>query len=187
MVNKPKNDGTAVETMFASYLVETGFPYAERRSLQGALDKGDITGCPGLVWECKLARRGFLLGPWLRETELERVNARADYGILVCKPHGLGARSVGGWPAFMTFGQFCHLQMRAYSVARSDEPFQFAKLEVKNTLQIMPTLRGVIKPRVLYCPPGKKDEPTKWYCATDVRSMVELVRQAGYGTSLDPE
>lgn len=191
MVNKPKSAGTFVETAFVNYLKETGFPYAERRSLQGALDKGDITGCPGLVWECKLAHRGFLLAAWLRETEEERDNAKAHHGILVCKPRGLGALSVGQWPAFMYVREFNILQANALTTML-EQPYPPALeldwniIQVKSTLEIMPNLRG-LRHQVRYCPPGHKENVGGWYVGVQVRDMVELVRAAGYGEALEPE
>jgi hypothetical protein len=185
MVNKPKIAGTAVETAFVNYLKETGFPYAERRSLQGALDKGDVTGCPGLVWECKLAHRGFQLGPWLRETYVERANGKADHAILVCKTPGLGALSVGQWPAFMYLGDFMRLQAEAVKQAGEDH-MMWNTVQVRNTREISANLRGVRR-QVRYCPPGKKEHVDSWYVAVQVREMVELVRAAGYGEALEPE
>jgi hypothetical protein len=188
MVNKPKIAGTAVETAFVNYLKETGFPYAERRSLQGALDKGDVTGCPGLVWECKLAHRGFLLASWLRETNEERFNANADYGILVCKPRGLGALSVGQWPAFMYMREFVLLQAYAaeHSIGTSAAFLDWQVIQVPNTIELMPNLRG-LRHQVRYCPPGQKENIGGWYVGIQVRDMVELVRAAGYGEALEPE
>ena len=187
MVNKPKIAGTAVETAFVNYLKEAGFPYAERRSLQGALDKGDVTGCPGLVWECKLARRGFQLGPWLRETEAERANASADYGILIAKPNGLGALSVGAWPAFMYLRDFMILQATATEKMLDLNPFlDWDVMQVKNTLDLMWHLKGTRR-QVRYCPPGQKLNISNWHVGVQVRDMVELVRAAGYGEALEPE
>ncbi len=88
--------GTAAETAVANYLRFQGWPYAERRALSGPKDKGDITGTPGLVWEVKAGNRLDIPG-WLRETEIERVNAKADHGILVVKPQGVGLGNVDRW------------------------------------------------------------------------------------------
>ena len=53
MVNKPKQIGTRAETAVARYLAANGFPHAERRTLRGREDAGDITGTPGVCWEVK--------------------------------------------------------------------------------------------------------------------------------------
>lgn len=83
-----KQKGTAFETAVVRVLRNV-FPYAERAPLAGNKDRGDITGTPGLVWECKNVRT-LRLGEWIDETETERINADADYGILVVKRHGRG-------------------------------------------------------------------------------------------------
>lgn len=88
-MNKQKAKGTSFETLIVNYLRLHGFPYAERRALTGTNDMGDITGTGPLVWECK-NHATLKLSEWLRETETERDNARADYGILVVKRRGVG-------------------------------------------------------------------------------------------------
>ncbi len=42
-MSKSKQKGTAAETAVVKYLKANGFPKAERRALQGNLDKGDIS------------------------------------------------------------------------------------------------------------------------------------------------
>ena len=83
-MSKSKAKGTAFETAVVRYLQANGFPYAERAPLAGNKDRGDITGTPGLVWECKNAKT-IRLSEWIDETETETVNANADYGILIVK------------------------------------------------------------------------------------------------------
>lgn len=87
-MSKQRAKGTMFETLVANYLRENGFPYAERRALQGVQDKGDLTGMPGLVIECK-NHKEMSFSEWLRETEQERLNADADYGVLVVKRRGV--------------------------------------------------------------------------------------------------
>lgn len=96
VVTPSKAKGTRAETMLVRYLRDRGFPYAERRALTGARDLGDITGTPGVVWEVKAGTR-LLIPEWLRQTEVERNNAKADMGVLVVKPKGLGDANVGQW------------------------------------------------------------------------------------------
>ena len=83
-MSKSKQKGTAFETAVVRYLAANGFPYAERAPLAGNKDRGDITGTPGLVWECK-NHKALALAEWSDETFAEMVNAKADYGILVVK------------------------------------------------------------------------------------------------------
>lgn len=91
-MGKHRAKGTNFETLIVRYLRTMGWPDAERRALHGNLDKGDVTGVGRLVFECKAAKR-HELSQWLQETEQERMNAGADFGILVVKRqgHGTGA------------------------------------------------------------------------------------------------
>lgn len=97
--------GTSAETAVVRHLRANGFPHAERKSLHGALDEGDITGTPGVCWEVKGgdAARYLTEGAiarWLTETEAERVNARADVGVLVVQRLGYGPARAGMWLAY---------------------------------------------------------------------------------------
>lgn len=101
-MSKAKQKGTAAESALVKFLAGQGFPYAERRALTGANDQGDITGIPGLCMEVK-NHSTYKFPAWLKETEIERKNAKADFGILVVKPHGIGMTTdkVGQWWALM--------------------------------------------------------------------------------------
>ena len=88
-MSKQKQKGTAFETLITRYLQEHGFPYAERKALTGQFDEGDITGTPGIVWECK-NHKTLKLSEWLRETAVETTNAHADFGVLIAKRMGVG-------------------------------------------------------------------------------------------------
>lgn len=103
---RSKDIGTAGESSVVRYLQTNGFPHAERRALRSRYDCGDITGTPGLVWEVKAgdAARNASDGQvdrWLAETETERVNARADIGILVVVRKGIGEKNAGRWWAIL--------------------------------------------------------------------------------------
>jgi hypothetical protein len=90
MVNKPKIKGTAAETAVVNYVRENGFPHAERRALSGTQDKGDVAGIIDNVIEVKnCARDG--LPQWIDETEVERINAKARYGVCWHKRRGKGS------------------------------------------------------------------------------------------------
>lgn len=83
-MSKERAKGTSFETSVVNYL-KTWWPHAERRTLHGSLDKGDIAGTdPRLAWECKNQKK-LELSQWLLETEQERINANAEVGILVVK------------------------------------------------------------------------------------------------------
>jgi len=106
--------GTPVETAVVNVLRASGWPHAERRALHGSKDLGDVTGTPGLCWEVKggnaaqTASDG-LIDDWLVETEEERKNAKADYGILVLKRKGVGLTNAGNFWAIMWLGDFYRL------------------------------------------------------------------------------
>ena len=89
-MSKSKARGTRWETAVVNYLRDHGFPTAERRTLSGSDDKGDINAGPGLVIECKdQARHSF--AEWLDETEREKGNAGADVGFFWAKRRGLAS------------------------------------------------------------------------------------------------
>lgn len=89
VVSASRSRGTAFETLIVRYLQSRGWTHAERRALHGAVDKGDITGTGPLVWECK-NHKSLDISAWLKETEQERQNANADYGVLVVKRRSYG-------------------------------------------------------------------------------------------------
>jgi Holliday junction resolvase len=104
-MSKAKQKGTAAETALVRFLQGQGFPSAERRALGGGgfgEDLGDITGIPALCMEVK-NHKSYQIPAWLKETETERINAKADFGILVVKPVGIGITpdKVGQWWGIM--------------------------------------------------------------------------------------
>ena len=104
-MSKAKQKGTAAETALVRFLQGQGFPNAERRALGGGgfgEDLGDITGIPALCMEVK-NHKVYHIPAWLKETETERINAKADFGILVVKPVGVGItpNKVGQWWGIM--------------------------------------------------------------------------------------
>lgn len=114
---RPKDIGTRAETAVVKYLRDHGFPHAERRALAGALDKGDITGTPGIVWEvkggeaAKTASDGQIL-KWLEETDREAENAGTLYGVLIVQRSRKATGSwwaVDSWPLKGQRGMRLHL------------------------------------------------------------------------------
>ena len=79
--------GTAWETAIVNYLIGEGFVMAERRALAGALDKGDITGIPGVVIEAKNTKT-INLAQFVDEANVEAINANADVGVAWVKRRG---------------------------------------------------------------------------------------------------
>ena len=109
MTARPRDIGTAAETAVVRHLTAHGFPHAERRSLKGNLDQGDVTGTLGICWEIKGGKAAKTasdgqITKWLDETETERCNAGADVGILVVARAGVGAGNAGRWWAIMPLG-----------------------------------------------------------------------------------
>ena len=50
---------------------------------------------------------------WLKETELETKNAKADFGVLVVKPNGVGVTNTANWWAIMSLEQVTNLLREA--------------------------------------------------------------------------
>lgn len=115
MSNKSGAIGRQTENAVVRVLRANGWPTAERRRLTGAFDKGDVnTGDPRLVIEVKggNAARGASDGQvtkWLEETEVERVNAAADIGVLVYARKGIGYANAENWWMVMTMRTFMRL------------------------------------------------------------------------------
>lgn len=168
--NKSGAIGTATETAVVRYLNANGWPGAERRRLKGTHDQGDVTGCPGICWEIKggeAARRASdsVIAGWLMDTETERVNARADIGILVVARSGIGPANAYYWWAIMP------MWVAAYLREAADTRFNEVGMPYAGTYALAAT-----------------DPSTPWEHLT-VRMLlghaVTLLRAAGYGTPED--
>jgi hypothetical protein len=83
-MSKSKQKGTSAETAVVKYLKANGFPRAERRALQGNLDKGDISGVDDVVFEVKDHKKMELSG-WVKELVVEVDNADAVTGAVIHK------------------------------------------------------------------------------------------------------
>ncbi len=89
-----KRKGTAWESTIVDYLRGAGAPHAERRALNGAKDRGDVAGIPGVVIEAKNAKT-VELGVWLDEAHAERANDGADIGVVWFKRRGRTSPAAG--------------------------------------------------------------------------------------------
>ncbi|RCG32379.1 hypothetical protein DQ384_05130 [Sphaerisporangium album] len=83
-----------------------GFPNAEHRARTAAQAKGDITGCPGVVWKVRsggTARSASdaQIEAWLTETITEKLDAGAGAGILVVQRAGADPADAPCWWAIM--------------------------------------------------------------------------------------
>jgi len=102
MANPSKRKGTAWESQVVAYLQDHGQPYAERRALCGTSDKGDVSGIPGVMLECK-AEKTVTLGAYADEVKVETANAGASIGVAVVKRRNRGP---GDAYVVMTLEQF---------------------------------------------------------------------------------
>lgn len=110
MSNPSKRKGTAFESSVANYLAEAlQDDRIERRTLQGAKDRGDVAGVrfkgERVVVECK-AEKAFKPSEWLREAEAERENDGAGFGVVVAKRRGVGEARTGEQLVLMTLETF---------------------------------------------------------------------------------
>ncbi len=87
MVNRSKAKGTSWESAIVDYLRTAGWPHVERRTLNGAADRGDIAGIPGVVIEAKSVKT-ITLGAFVDEAGKERANDQADIGVAWIKRRG---------------------------------------------------------------------------------------------------
>lgn len=109
-MSKQRAKGTAAETAVVRFLKDHGFRYAERRALHGTADKGDITGIGPVVLEVKNHKTLDLAG-WLKELEVEILNAKASTGAVVAKRRG--TTDAAAWYAILPFGDLVELLLEA--------------------------------------------------------------------------
>lgn len=85
--------GARFERSIADCLAEHVDDRIDRRVKTGSKDKGDIAGLRHMggriVLELKDYGGRYLLGPWLREAEIERGNDDAMVGAVVIKRRGV--------------------------------------------------------------------------------------------------
>ncbi|NUR80764.1 MAG: hypothetical protein HOQ21_10010 [Dermatophilaceae bacterium] len=104
-----RDKGARAERAVVSWLRENGFPGAERAVRTGyksgnrtAIDPGDITGTPGLVWQITDradADEPAVIERRMQETERQRIHANAAYGFFVVKRRGFA--DPGRWWVWM--------------------------------------------------------------------------------------
>ncbi len=82
-----KKAGTSWESEIVCFLIEAGWPHAERRRLSGALDKGDVAGVVGVCIEAKNTA-AITLSSFLDEAQVEGRNAGADVAVAWIKRRG---------------------------------------------------------------------------------------------------
>ena len=86
-MNRSKAKGTSWESAIVDFLKTEGVLHAERRTLAGAKDRGDIAGIPGVVIEGKSVAK---LEPakHIDEANIEAHNDGADLGVAWVKRRG---------------------------------------------------------------------------------------------------
>jgi Holliday junction resolvase len=110
-----RRKGHQAERDLAAYLRNAGWPHAERSVRTGyrtadrtSPDSGDIDGTPGVVWQVKYAARESI-SRWMDETEVQRLAAKADIGVLVQRRVGHAAvREWWGWVHLVRLGGAAH-------------------------------------------------------------------------------
>lgn len=111
-MSKAKAKGTAWETECVRYLGDYIFGNIKsfmRLPLSGSKDVGDIASSylPEFVFECKNRKDALSsLSMIMRETEKERENAEADFGVALVKRRNFGP---GGAYVVMEMHQFAQL------------------------------------------------------------------------------
>lgn len=192
VANPARDKGTMAETGLVKYLNSTYWPNAERRRLSGTLDKGDVSGTPGLCWECKYAGGAVSWWSWMAEARVERINANADLEVLVVKPKGVGFTDVGSWYAAMSDTSWRYLtadmEQREQRL-HITEPMLYRLGTFRVFLQSVDLWRAMeMEPHVdrpTFCAvtmykPGDRELPGSHIKVTYLRQMVELLHEGGY-------
>jgi Holliday junction resolvase len=97
LTNKSKDKGTKAETEVVKLMRECGWLDIERRALQGGLDRGDIAGMKGVIFEVKAEEKPSF-GVYQREALIEAMNDGYSIPIVVWKkPH----KNVKQWVAMI--------------------------------------------------------------------------------------
>lgn len=83
-----KVKGRQTENEYVNLVADYFGIKVERRRLAGVADRGDIAGFADLCVEVKSGGGKLLIPEWLRQLEVERVNAGASIGQLAVRPRG---------------------------------------------------------------------------------------------------
>lgn len=184
-MTRASDKGREAENFTARYLAENGFPHMERRTKKGRLDQGDLTGSPGIMWEVKYLGRGVRarMAEWMHETDVQTVNAGADYGILVVKPPRLGERQAGKFWAVMRKDNWWRLLAQATGLPREESsPQVYLHSNAKITtlgVKLVELDRIPAHEWIVHIPPRVPE--TQGLMVTTLERMVPTLIQAGYG------
>ena len=109
MSSRSKVKGSQAERDVVKWLKQW-YPYADRRLAGATLDKGDISGIPGVTIEIKNHAKMNLAG-WVAELETEMDNDKAWTGTVLHKRKGTS--DVGQWYCTMPASVWIDLLRRA--------------------------------------------------------------------------
>mgnify|MGYP006275677185 FL=1 len=109
MSTRSKIKGSQAERDVVKWLKQW-FPYADRRLAGATLDKGDISGIPGVTIEIK-NHATMKLAEWLGELEVEMKNDKAWTGVVLHKRKGKS--DVGQWYCTMPASVWIELLLRS--------------------------------------------------------------------------
>ena len=107
--NSAKAKGSNAERAVVAWLKQW-FPYVDRRLAGATLDKGDVSGIPGVTIEIK-NQATMKLSEWVKELETEMSNDGAWTGVVIHKKKG--TTDVGQWYATMPASVWVDLLSRA--------------------------------------------------------------------------
>lgn len=97
-MSKASRKGATFETQIADYISQRLGKEVIRRRLTGQNDKGDLHGLKmrgkRVTVECK-NRKQMNLSQWIDEAEIERGNDDGEFGIVIHKRPGKGAKNLG--------------------------------------------------------------------------------------------
>ena len=179
-MSRSRDKGTKAETAVVDYASHSGFPFADRLTLKGSADRGDVGLCPGVIAEVK-DDKSFDLCGWLQETAVEKANAKAERAFLVVKPKGVGFTRVGHWWSVMYSRDWQDLHAAAGFRAGLPSPYvslSGAKYKTPLARLALEPFDGVVEIRAV----GVKNE-LDWYIVTRLGQQLALLRAAGYGTA----
>lgn len=174
-----KDKGTKAETAVVGCARHSGFPLADRLTLTGRNDRGDVGLCPGVICEVK-ADKSLDVAGWLKETATEKVNANAAVAFLAIKPEGVGYSRVEDWLSVMYLGDWGDLVLQAEPDHRPwDIGEPVSGRTYKSALKELARSRTWEGPLIIR--PIGADNDRYWYVVTRLHQQFELLRRAGYG------
>lgn len=117
MANQMKSLGTSHETAIKNWLRENGWPYADRRTLAGASDEGDLRLSERVPFtiEAKTAKSTTdkaSLGAFMKELVAEVENSNSESGAVILKKRG--TTDVGEYYAIMPVWMLNIILQKAY-------------------------------------------------------------------------